>query len=150
MSETLTEQWKNGTLKEGWYYLLYDEDGSDSDCDYWNGYAWHFDYPPAIEVLAPVPTYQEHLESEAHCAVYSEINEWNKEKIEQLESKLSCISEQLKEANEVIKYYANSFFGDKQKDGTYLIYTRENALGRVEVTYDPNIANNYLEKWGVK
>lgn len=58
--------------------------------------------------------------------------------------------EQLNEANEVIKYYANSFFGDKQEDGTYLIYTRENACGRVDVTYNPNVANNYLEKWGVK
>ncbi len=67
-----------------------------------------------------------------------------------LKNTIGTLGEQLKEANEVIKYYADSFFGDKQKDGTYLIYTRENALGRVQVTYNPNIANNYLEKWGVK
>lgn len=67
-----------------------------------------------------------------------------------LENTVGKLGEQLNEANKVVKFYANSFFGDKQKDGTYLIYTRENALGRVQVTYNPNIANNYLEKWGVK
>ena len=63
---------------------------------------------------------------------------------------VKCLRGQLNEANDAIKYYANSFYGDKQKDGTYLICTRENACGRVEVTYNPNIAKDYLKKWSIE
>lgn len=74
----------------------------------------------------------------------------DEEVIHDQNKKIERLQEQLKDANEVIKYYANSFCGDKQKDGTYLICTRENDCGRVEITYNPNIAKSYLEKWGVK
>lgn len=68
MTKTLTEQWREGTLPEGYYYVLY-ADQSDNypscdtedydDIDYWNGCEWHYDNDPVVEVLGPVPSYDE-------------------------------------------------------------------------------------------
>ena len=54
---TLTEQWRKGELKEGFYYVT---DGAELTidyylCDYWEK---HFD-SDVQEVLAPVPSYEE-------------------------------------------------------------------------------------------
>lgn len=74
----LTEQYKKGELPEGDYYL---DIGSDTIIDYWVCNHWNWtEYDSRIkEVLAPVPSYDEYLESESHCAVYSELNKCLKE-----------------------------------------------------------------------
>ncbi len=58
MTKTLTEQWREGTLPKGWYYLL--------DCDgkewfrYLTGRKPDADFVKCFkEVLAPVPSYDE-------------------------------------------------------------------------------------------
>lgn len=70
----LTEQLKKGELPDGFYYFRL----SDGEAEIASEYKL-FRYnltkdADKIEILAPVPTYQEYLESEAHCAVYSEVN----------------------------------------------------------------------------
>lgn len=96
MSKELTEQWRNGTLEDGFYYVKFPEEGVEMVNTYMLKQLALVSDADKIEVLAPVPTYNEYLESESHCAVYSEVNQWNKEKIDELEK-------QLIEANAIIK-----------------------------------------------
>jgi hypothetical protein len=66
MSETLTEQWKNGTLKEGWYYLSIVP--SKKCIDYFFGQDFERYNEWAIEeVLAPVPSYDHFVELVTKC-----------------------------------------------------------------------------------
>ena len=69
----LTEQWKKGELPSGWYWV----EGSRAE----GIYAYTAEYlnnmyrPRNSEkIIEQVPSYQEYLESESHCAVYSEVN----------------------------------------------------------------------------
>lgn len=68
----LTEKWKNGELKFGAYYVnrleehriwLYNDRSKTPESQH-----------EIYEIIASVPSYQEYLDSEAHCAVYSEVN----------------------------------------------------------------------------
>ena len=79
---TLTEQWKKGELEQ---------------CEYWckiteSPYVERVYLPCCddiiVEVLAPVPSYEEYLERESHCAVYSEVNKWLKEENQQFKELL--------------------------------------------------------------
>lgn len=68
---TLTEQWKKGELKEGWYYIecidmperWIDIDYYRNDCyedeGFCKGFFDHNDWRGIEEVLAPVPSYEE-------------------------------------------------------------------------------------------
>lgn len=60
MSKQLTEQWKNGKLNDGWYYVKEDSETFISPC--------HNHYLSAVlkdcKVLAPVPTYETWFKSE--------------------------------------------------------------------------------------
>ena len=99
---TLTEQWKKGELKEGWYYIELNEsfDKIHKDISYYSlgSFDIEVDSNYIIEILAPVPSYEEYLESESHCAVYSEVNKSLKEKNVKLK-------ELLKEAKDIIEWY---------------------------------------------
>ena len=54
---TLTEQWKNGELESGVYYIKY---RGAYKVDQWHGYYWEDSWSENIEeVLAPVPSYEE-------------------------------------------------------------------------------------------
>lgn len=135
MSKELTEQLLNGTLKEGDYWCELTE----------SPYVERVHLPCCddivVEVLAPIPDYTEWKQTEEQVQ--------NLQRMVEQECSRRCeLEKQLKEAEEALKYYANSFYGDEQPDGTYLIYVRENAKGRVEVTYNPNIAKQYLERYG--
>lgn len=77
---TLTEKWKNGELpsrddEHEWlsYYIKHNDGYIHAD-SYWRGKWGIADRNSIAEILAPVPSYQEYLESEAHCAVYSKVN----------------------------------------------------------------------------
>ena len=68
----LTEQWKKGQLPEGFYFV---DDGAEVTIDYYLCDYWERNFDSYVQqVLAPVPSYEEYLESESHCAVYSEEN----------------------------------------------------------------------------
>lgn len=79
----------------------------------------------------------------------------------QLEDKVERLHKQLKEANEVIKLYAETTVGHKQKDGTYRLSVATGTINFLdpffgmksemqEYVYDPRPAKKYLKKWGVK
>lgn len=92
----LTEQWKKGELPEGEKYIQLRDNRIFTA--YFNGIEFREVYSCDIkEILAPVPSYQEYLESESHCAVYSEVNKSLKEKNQQLK-------ELLKECWEILDY----------------------------------------------
>ena len=70
MKKTLTEQWREGTLPKGWYYVkthceeikkLYCEDGESLELDDPETSAYYFYHRKhdkgQVEVLAPVPDY---------------------------------------------------------------------------------------------
>lgn len=94
----LTEQWKKGELPEGHYYI---KTRSETNIDeYIQWYKDHgipseksFAYFNVQQVLAPVPSYEEYLESESHCAVYSELNKWLKQENAQLKELLKELFE---------------------------------------------------------
>lgn len=90
---TLTEQWKKGELKTGWYYVS--RNNNVEMLEYVGDYFLSGDVPliddkdvSTLEVLAPVPSWEEYLESESHCAVYSEVNQVLKKKNQQLKELL--------------------------------------------------------------
>ena len=60
---TLTEQWKKGELEEGWYYIELNEpfDKIHKDISYYSlgSFDIEVDSNYIIEVLAPVPSYEE-------------------------------------------------------------------------------------------
>lgn len=92
---TLTEKLKKGELKEGDYFYVNTKMGNiftdciDYDRPHWDGFKNDVE-----EVLAPVPSYDEYLESEAHCAVYSDRNKWLKEENTKLKELLKeCVGE---------------------------------------------------------
>ena len=64
MTKSLTEQWKDGELKSGMYYLkMTDTDGSISRDEYFSPYGFINWLPEDIkEVLAPVPSYEEFVQ----------------------------------------------------------------------------------------
>ena len=59
MSRKLTEQWQNGTLEDGYYYVKENDEVFISPCS--QGYLKAVVLEDC-EVLAPVPTYEEYLD----------------------------------------------------------------------------------------
>lgn len=123
MTKTLTEQWREGTLPKGNYYIVITgiTEKKQIMIDYYIPELHHFEIKPSdciLEVLAPVPSYDE----------------------------LKRLQEQLKEANEVIKHYANDenwcdYYDDDDEKMTKAIYIDCNGALK---------ASLYLKKWGVK
>lgn len=121
MTKKLTEQWRNGTLKEGYYYI---ENKSQSikfveidyynvfgDTRYWSG----CDDEDIEEVLAPVPTYEE----------------WK--------AAYEC---QLMESEEVLT------LKQQLKEAKKILYDVWDCRGSRE--YYAEKAKEYFEKWGVE
>ena len=107
----LTEKWKKGELPYGRYYVELAYNGNNIImADYWWDKALTLDdheysREEVKRILAPVPSYQEYLESESHCAVYSEVNKSLKEENEQLK-------EILKECREILDYAKDFAYHD--------------------------------------
>ena len=88
--EELTEDWKEGKLERGWYYV---KSGDEVYPDYFNGYFIQTGDKYGTEVLAPVPSYDHFIELTEKIKTLSSENERllnlqavkNKE-IEELES----------------------------------------------------------------
>ncbi len=121
MSETLTEKWKNGTLKEGWYYLSI---VPNKKCiDYFIGQDFERYNEWAIEeVLAPVPSYEEWEELQesndglSKLMFKSLMNKFVKadEERERLEEENAELLEKIKQIEELFQY---ALFSDS--DGHY-------------------------------
>ena len=100
----LTEQWKKGELPYGRYYVELAYNGNNIImADYWWDKALTLDdheysKEEVKRILAPVPSYEEYLESESHCAVYSEVNKSLKEENQQLKELLRECVEVLNDA----------------------------------------------------
>lgn len=99
---SLTEKLKTGELKTGFYYVylkhlkMFDIAGSST----LSGILERGN-ENSVEVLAKVPSYQEYLESESHCAVYSEVNKSLKEENQQIKELLRECGNQLYEYADV-------------------------------------------------
>lgn len=112
---SLTDDWKAGELPDGDYYIETDVGVKTAMLS--------TIYPTqkiklvkgfipkgrVKQILAPVPTYQEYLESESHCAVYSDRNKWLKEENAKLR-------ELLKECLIYIPYSYPQFQTEKRID----------------------------------
>lgn len=142
MTKTLTEQWREGTLPDGKYYIKLEPNFTERyDIGYIEGGGFClYNIEDIEEVLAPVPSYDH---------------------FSQLVKKVERLQEQLSEANEVIKKFEKTEIGHKQKDGTYVLTVcgviidpekrPTSALVQKETYfYDPRPLTKYLEKWGVK
>lgn len=133
MTKTLTEQWREGTLPIGNYYIRVKEQGEEKIIDYKiDGSAFFYDQNVLLEIVEPVPSYDEYQGLLSDQLAKNEATEINAE----LEHKMERLQEQLNEANEVIKDY----------DYYEPVLTNEGKYLR----YEPNSAKAYLEKWGVK
>ena len=132
MTKTLTEKWKDETLKGGFYWLKvdvgggeyidiveYDEDSKDF-VRYYNDYI--------KEVLAPVPSYYEYKEME-HI----------KECLKLSRNKVVKLQERLEEAERFVKHDA---FSERLFGFTH--------IDRHGVEHSTREATNYCEKYGLE
>lgn len=101
----LTEQWKKGELPYGRYYVELAYNGNNIImAEYWWDKALMLDdheysREEVKRILAPVPSYHEYLESESHCAIYSDVNKSLKEENQQLKELLRECREFFEEEN---------------------------------------------------
>ena len=136
MTKKLTEQWKNGTLKEGYYYI---KNKSQSikfievdyynvwgDTRYWSG----CDDEDIEEVLATVPTYEEWEElQEANDGLSKRMFKSLMNRFVKADEEREKLEEQLKEAEKKL-------------------YDVLDCRGSRE--YYAEKAKEYFEKWGVE
>lgn len=122
MSKELTEQWQNGTLPFGMYYVKTTDGVIRTDETVYlvgkKRYRWrHTDICWLEEIIAPVPTYKEYLKLESDSLAKQE----GVEIVAELEDRL-------KEAESLIYYVANN--------------------SRYGPIYEPTYV--YCQKYGVK
>ena len=129
MTKSLTEQWKDGTLDYGWYYIkIYWGAGYDIVFDNYNATTKMFsDFGSSVkEVLAPVPSYDEvkemsqkierlELDNEALEMAHNEGKEINAElvsKTEKLEKQLAIATKALNCCYRSMYYWARMTLRD--------------------------------------
>ncbi len=159
MTKSLTEKYRNKELS-GWHYVK----TKDGHICHWLLFTDSIEFEKDVEeVLAPVPSYDEYKElvfkaNMPKNPVGDTIMCYDTERERAVVEKLQ---EQIEEANEALKYFAETTIGHKQKDGTYGMWlcsgevAWDNPLERIKsridyVCYDPRPAEKYLKKWGVK
>ena len=116
----LTEKWKNGELKSGYYYVIVKEEFSNR-IDFYNSSAtiWSYHSNDVInQVLAPVPSYEEYMclvdykeELTKACKMrdkiikkYEDIDTWWKTEYEKLKEDNYKLKELLKECRDVAEF----------------------------------------------
>lgn len=116
----LTEQWKNGELETGMYYIKHKGSGK---LDWWHGYYWEDSWSENVEeVIAPVPSYEElqNMNEAVNQAMAANIKlvEQNKQ-----------LKELLKDARNVLKM-VDTYCGDNDSINEFLIVKRiDEVLG---------------------
>lgn len=150
MSKELTEQWRNGTLEDGDYYVRREYD---TIIDYYYNNHWEWiEYEQEVkEVLAPVPDYYHFVELTEKADQFSQLVK----KVEPLEQLLESetlakqegvervaeLEDRLKEAEKVIKFYADAQpLTEEEKQMTAEKYHLVYGLK----------ACDYLERYGVE
>ena len=125
MTKTLTEQWREGTLPEGEYFAITTWSDEIRPLSFYGDCFLDTEVPldnsVIVEVLAPVPSYDE----------YKDLYDSNKQlmaHIKTCEQQIERLQEQLKEANEIIQ----TLHKRKECDA-----------------FDHLIFGKYLEKWGL-
>lgn len=122
MTKTLTEQWREGKLKTGWYYTKHD-DGKiyiwlcfKDDCSY-------IENPEVREILGPVPDYYD-----CKGLIYDSINLANaRKRIDELVSKTDKLEKKLE-----ISTKALSDIEDGYSEATGAGQTARKALKEME------------------
>ena len=105
MNKSLTEKWKDGELISGHYYVR-------------SGWSKYIEvrylggcfFEGNIEIIEPVPSYEELREKEVIYNTTSRCNETLLWENESLKNKVGKLKEQLNEANRIIKKYAKGKF----------------------------------------
>lgn len=139
MTKTLTEQWKNGELDEGYYYVKTKWKTSDNKCHYDKKEGMYFynkdfncfdviDDEQVAEVLAPVPSYEKWKEiSESEDQAHAHLQD-EREKNMCLEESVRVLSKQLAIATKALKDVAYLYiYTDKD-----LSTVANNALKEME------------------
>ena len=158
MTKTLTEQWREGTLDGGYYYLKM-KDGNvfidHTEYIFWSHeIRWETKDSSYIkEVLSPVPNYEEYKElvrkSDKLDKIMSDsaTNQGDCQQIveDNLNRQIERLQKKLNEANTILKSYANRDNWSSIMDGCGY---SDNALYVDDHGYSS--AENYLKKWGVK
>ena len=127
--KSLTEQWREGTLPCGAYYV----NRLNEILVYLVTYEDNKNTHEIYEVLAPVPSYSEYQALKDNCETVHNCYKGANKKIKQLQK-------QLDEANKLLKYCCANY---------------ESSLFGATITEDGEILPkgpvwNYLKKWGVK
>lgn len=141
MSKELTEQWRNRTLSENWYYIHLKSDWGNIDCitiNYCDEDGVFEAYPDEDikEVLAPVPDYSEWKQTEEQVQNLQRM-------VEQECSKRCELESRLKEAEEVIRIYFKN-----TQDAVFKSLGKNDGYYKRAFIYAT--AKEYLERWGVK
>lgn len=105
MTKTLTEQWRDGTLPEGWYYVVREWDDEIRMLYFEGDYFLDTDVPldndNIKEVLGPVPDYMD-----CKGLIYDSINLADaRKRIDELVSKTDKLEKKLEIANKALKKY---------------------------------------------
>lgn len=116
----LTEQWKKGELPSGWYYTKIWK-GCDVIDKFVGNQFLRYDDSDIIEVLAPVPSYEEWQEKQKSLKVLGEAYCKEKEENQQLK-------ELLKEAKDIIEWY-KADCGYKDTPTEAVLTKIDNAIG---------------------
>ena len=117
MTKTLTEQWRDGTLPVGTYYIVNKNGYEEIDKSVAVGELWN--NTDIKEVLAPVPSYEEWQESQSKRALWFE----EKAKIRnKLNDKIKLLKEQLDYALETMEQIV------KRSDNTVDFVQYEHAI----------------------
>ena len=144
MTKSLTEQWREGTLPKGWYYVkthceeikkLYCGDGESLELDDPETSAYYFYHRKhdkgQVEVLAPVPSYDEDKKLQEQLKETKQELQIRINDNADMYAKLCNALMQLEEANAIIKDMRPFIQGSMKRE----------TFARIL---------NYEEKWGVK
>ena len=161
MTKTLTEQWREGTLPEGYYYIRWSFNIDDEPSymidfydreDFVDGAFIYKQRKFIDEVMCAVPSYDEYRE-----LLDLNIYEKDRKKVMGLEDKVERLQEQIDElqnennnlCNDIIDLNLTIENKEKQLDEAneiiQTLYKRKECDG-----FDHLIFGKYLEKWGVK
>ena len=103
----LTEQWKNGELEEGWYYIELNEpfDKIHKDISYYSlgSFDIEVDSNYIIEVLAPVPSFQEWMRTKYSLDDYKRLSDMRGKIIDKMEESNEDSVKYLRKENQQLK-----------------------------------------------
>lgn len=125
MTKDLTEQWKKGELKDGYYYVKikgdrdYMLEWADNHWYEFGWDCWFFDND-IIEVLAEIPSYEEWGKLKFRVDLYHDYLDLEKDYTKHLKQENAKLKELLKDARNVLKM-VDTYCGDNDSINGFLI-----------------------------